>query len=162
MLDAILMRLYAPYSGRFAAALGGRASFASLAGFVVSLAGAGLIARHFIWTGLSVFALGLVLSALVQRAAPPALDLLFTAVCFASLPFAFALDNPDRAVALIFLSFALTTAMVARVISGPGLIGATELLLLFVFLAIIPGGLVAYLAGILCFVSAGWAARRIG
>ncbi len=156
MIVSILQRFFAPSLERLAGRLRGRGRLLSITAFVVSLAGAALIARHFVWAGLGIFALGLVLGAVAERTP---LDFLFAAVRSGAIVFAFALDNPERAVSLIFLLFGLSAEAVARTRLGPGLIGEGELLLVFVLLAVFPGGLVAYLTGILCFVSAG--SRRI-
>ncbi len=166
MLDTVFRRLGAPLldrlAGSLAGSLAGRGQVVSLVGFVVSLAGAALISRHFAGIGLIFFALGSVLAALAARLEPQPLGFLFAAVSFAAIPFAFALASPQRALSLIFLLFGMTVEAVARARLGPGFIGEGELLLVFVLLAIFPGGLVAYIAGVLCFVSAGSAARRIG
>ena len=159
MIDPILQRFCAPYRERLGGAFEGRERLLSLAAFLIGLAGAALIARHFVWAGLGVFVLAVVLAA-IPRAAQP-LDFLFAPVRSAAMVFAFALDNPERAVSLIFLLFGLCAVAVARTRLGPGVIGEGETLLLLVLLALFPGGLVAYLAGILCFVAVGWATRRI-
>lgn len=161
MIDPILGRFCAPLLDRFAVPFRGRGALASYLAFGVSLAGAALISRHFVWIGLGVFALSLVLAAIAARQPQP-LDFLFTAVRFAIMPFAFALDSPERAVCLIFLLFGMTADAVARTRLGPGLLGAGEYFLLFALLAVFPGGLVAYVAGILCFVSVGVVTRRMG
>jgi hypothetical protein len=161
MIDPILGRICAPLLDRLVVPLRGRGPLLSGAGFLVCLAGAALIARHCVWLGLGVFAAGLVLDALATRLGPQPLDFLLAAVRFAAMPFAFALDTPERAIALIFLLFGMTVEAVARTRLG-SILGAGEFLLLFVLLALIPGGLVAYGAGLLCFVAAGFASARRG
>ncbi len=76
----------------------------------------------------------------------------------AGIAFAFALAEPDRALAAMFLMFGL----VARTASdtgatSPGLIGKTELFIAFAAACLFPQwfSVIAYLVGILCFVSAG-------
>jgi hypothetical protein len=160
MIDRLLERYCAPLLGRFAVSLSGRGQWLSLSALIISLVGAALISRHLVWIGLGVFALSLGLAAVAARQPQP-LDFLFAAVRFAALPFAFALDSPERAVSLIFLLFAMTVEAVARTRLGPGVLGAGEWFLIFVLLAVFPGGLVAYGAGVLCFVSVGVASRRI-
>ncbi|MDR3527891.1 MAG: hypothetical protein P4L57_11475 [Rhizomicrobium sp.] len=158
MIDPILQRFSAPYIERFAGVIEKRGTLLSLAAFLISLAGAALVTRHFVWAGLGVFALGVVLGALSRQP----LDFLFAPVRSAAMVFAFALENPERAVSLIFLLLGFSAVAVVRTRLGPGLIGEGEALLLFVLLAFFPSGLVAYGAGILCFVAVGWATRRIG
>ncbi|HJW41402.1 MAG TPA: CDP-alcohol phosphatidyltransferase family protein [Rhizomicrobium sp.] len=74
-------------------------------------------------------------------------------VAAAGIPFAFALAQPDRALAAMFLLLGL----VARSAADDVRFGKTEIFVAFALACIFPDwfSIVAYVVGILCFVSAG-------
>jgi hypothetical protein len=76
-----------------------------------------------------------------------------------SLPFAFALADPSRAVAASFLTLSLLVLNSANSprSSKPQLIESTELFLAFAIVCVMPQwfGLAAYIFGVLCFLSTG-------
>ena len=162
MLDAVLERLVAPVLDRFAGPVGGRAKILELASFCLGLAAVPLIARHFVWIGLAVFALARILAAIAARAWPSDLTEVYAAVAFAALPFAFVLEAPVRALPAVFLMFGLAANAASSLKFGRGLIGSVELVILFVLAALLPAwfGLIAYVGGVLCFVAAGVSASR--
>jgi len=156
MLDTLLLKVFAPLLDRLVRP--GSGPVLSLVSFLITIGGAALIARHWVWLGFAVFALGCIGAAIAAREAPFAWAPVFEAVSFAAVPFALALHCPQQAVSLIFLLFGMMAAWAARLQFGRSLMGATELLISFVLLSIWP--VAAYAAGVLCFVSAG--ASRIG
>ncbi len=98
-----------------------------------------------------------------QGAAPfgAYLDLVLSVTAAAGIAFAFALAEPDRALAAMFLMLGLVarTAALAGTAApwAPSLIGKTELFLAFALACLLPDrfSLIAYLVGTLCFVAAG-------
>jgi len=102
----------------------------------------------------------------VARAEGPApfgayLDTVLSLTAGAGVAFAFALAEPDRALAAMFLMFGLVartasdTGAASPIVTG--LIGKTEFFVAFAVACLFPQwfSIVAYLVGILCFVSAG-------
>ena len=77
----------------------------------------------------------------------------------AGLAFAFALAEPDRALAAMFLMLGLVarTAVLAETPAGWPLVGKAELFLAFALACLFPAwfSILAYAVGILCFVAAG-------
>ena len=162
MLDAVLEKLFVPVLDRLADPVGGRAKLLELVSFCLSLAAAALIARHFVWIGLALFALARILACVVARKSVSNLTEVYAAVAFAALPLAFVLEAPVRALPAVFLMFGFAANAAASLKFGRGLIGSTELLILFVLAAFFPAwfGLIAYVGGVLCFVAAGVSASR--
>jgi phosphatidylglycerophosphate synthase len=82
------------------------------------------------------------------------LDRLLSTVAAAGMPFAFALAEPDRALAAMFLLLGLVVRVAA---DGARLVGKTEIFVALALACLFPGwfSVVAYGLGILCFVSAG-------
>ncbi|MEI9992120.1 MAG: CDP-alcohol phosphatidyltransferase family protein [Rhizomicrobium sp.] len=91
------------------------------------------------------------------------LDLVLSVIAAAGIAFAFALAEPDRALAAMFLMLGLVarTATLAGTFAvtpwAPSLIGKTELFLAFALACLLPDrfSIIAYLVGTLCFVAAG-------
>jgi hypothetical protein len=121
-----------------------------------------LIARHFVWIGLAVFAVGRVIAAVAASGGGSDLKEIYRAVAFAALPFAFVLDAPVRALPAVFLMFGLAADAAVAVKFGRSPVGAAALLILFVLACVFPAwfGLIAYAGGVLCFVAAGVEASR--
>jgi hypothetical protein len=162
MLDTVLEKIFAPALDRCAVLIGGKARILELVAFCISLAAVLLIARHFVWIGLAVFVVGQIIGAAAARAGGSGLADIYRAVAFAALPFAFVLDAPVRALPAVFLMFGLAANGAVSVKFGRSLIGAAELLILFILAGALPAwfGLIAYAGGVLCFVAAGVEASR--
>src|ERR1043165_5454151 len=116
MLDAAIRTLIDPPLARAAARLAPfapRADAVTLLGFVLGLAAAAAIARHFYLAGLVLFVLNRTCDGLdgaLARAAKPTdlgafLDIALDFIVYAAIPFAFALADPSRALAACFLVF---------------------------------------------------------
>jgi hypothetical protein len=159
MLDALLARLSAPVRNAIAPLFASRGNSLELVLFCLALTGAALIAHHWVFAGLVLFALARIFA---SAAAPSGVAAVCGAVAFAALPFAFALEAPVRALPALFLIFALSAVSAARLKLGAKLIGETELFLLFLATALFPDwfGPIAYVGGVLCFVATGVAAAR--
>jgi phosphatidylglycerophosphate synthase len=182
MLDALLRShiepVLAPATARIAAA---RLSVSSLrtVGFVLGIGALPYIGHRAYLFGLGLIALGRLFEAAagaVARARGESafsshlgrvLDLLWTA----SFPFAFALGQPDRALAAMFMLIGLvarTASLTAAqepnggpagivLEAGANLLGKTELFIAFALACFFPDwfSIIAYLVGMLCFVMAG-------
>jgi phosphatidylglycerophosphate synthase len=176
MFDPILKRLAAPALARGAQPLGRfGADLVSLLGFAVGIAVIPAIARHAYLLGLALLLLNRLIDALDGAVARQTratgrgafLDMTFDLIVFAGLPFAFALADPSHALAAVFLTFAIAASGTASVFLNQqgwpiaGFIGRimedTELTFAFAVACIMPAwfGIVAYIAGALCFLTAG-------
>jgi phosphatidylglycerophosphate synthase len=189
MFDAAIRRLIDPPLARAAARLAAfapRADVVTSLGFVLGLAAAVAIARHFYLTGLALFVLNRLCDGLdgaLARAAEPTdlgafLDVALDFIVYAAIPFAFALADPSRALAVCFLifsfiatsatflSFAIFAAKrgLTTDLRGQkslyylgGLTEGTETFLAFAIACIRPDwfSAIAYVFGALCFVTAG-------
>jgi hypothetical protein len=162
MMDALVEKTCAPVLDRCAVRVADRAGILELVSFCVCLAAVPLIARHLVWIGLAVFVLGRFVAAVAARARESNLTDIYRAVAFAALPFAFVLDAPVRALPAVFLMFGLAANAAVTVKFGRSLVGASELLTLFILASALPAwfGLIAYAGGVLCFVAAGVEASR--
>lgn len=189
MLDAPIRRLIDPPLARIAAAmapLGVSANTLTVAGFAFGLTGAGLIA-----TGNFLWALGFIL---LNRAADGLdgavarrngttdlgafLDISLDFVFYASVPFAFALAQPEDALPAAFLLFAFMAPAatflafaifaqkrgIATDLRGKksfyylgGLSEGTETFLAFAIMCLWPGlvDVVCYVYGVMCFITGG-------
>ena len=156
MLDALLSRVF----GRALGATGSRLGALPLAliAFSVGLAAVALIALHLYWVGLAAFLTSRIVWSLATHgrgtfAAAPVLE----AVNFAGIPFGFALADPAVALAAVLMMFALSAQATGKLKFGAGWVASAELSVAFAIACIFPGrfGLVAYIASVLCFVSAG-------
>jgi hypothetical protein len=181
MLDAPLRRLCAPVLTSAGARLPGlraRGDMASMVAFAVGLAAIPALAAQHYWIGLALILLNRLIGALGDAVAARAtgrgafLDMTFDLIVFAGLPFGFALGDPSHALAACFLVFAIA-ASGASVVSFNvqatsstggivfGYVGRimedSELTLAFAAACIMPGwfGIIAYVAGVLCFLTAG-------
>ena len=87
------------------------------------------------------------------------LDHVLSLIAAAGIAFAFALAEPDRALAAMFLMLGLVarTAALTGAPTAGLLVGKTELFLAFAVACVFPAwfSIVAYLVGIACFVAAG-------
>lgn len=167
MLDTVLRQLFAVPLDRLTALLAQRFSNArwpAVTGFAVALAGAAAIAHHWLWPGLILFAIGRVLCAVSARldGAVPSQLSVFSAVNLASLPLAFAFDDPARALSALFLTFALAGHGAAQAVFRNTVIGESEFLVILALVACFPNlfGLAAYGMGVAYFVSTGVAVAR--
>jgi len=183
MLDAPLRKLFTPALARAAGAFARPGADAlTTAGFVVGLAAIPAIATRHSWIGLALLLLNRLFDALDGAVARRTrttnlgafLDRAFDLIVFMGVPFAFALADPSRALAGAFFVFAIAasgaTVLVFEVLAArqgsPGDIVAghlgrlmenTELTLALAIACIAPAwfGIIAYSAGILCFIAAG-------
>ncbi len=168
MLDPILRRrsetALTPAARRLAG-WGIGARMLTLAAFAAGAAGLVVIGHRHYLPGLALLALAGALDALdgpVARlgggSAP--LEQVLSLVLAAAVPFAFALAEPDRALAAMFLMLGLVARAGAATIQPSALgslIGKTELFIAFALACVFPQwfSLIAYAVGILCFVAAG-------
>ena len=152
-LDAPLSRMAAR-----AAALGASGTALLAAGFVLGLLAVPAIGFGRFWIGLALVAVGRA-AALVGRAQAPELAARLAAIFFASLPFAFALADPTRALAATFALFGFVAFLALRRLDV-----TVELIgnLAFAIACAVPGAfsLVAYALGIASFVAVGIALAR--
>jgi phosphatidylglycerophosphate synthase len=176
MFDPILRRLAAPLLARGATPLSAvGADLVSLAGFAVGIAVIPAIARHAYGVGLVLLLLNRLIDALDGAVARQTratgrgafLDATLDLIVFTGVPFAFALAEPSHALAAVFLVFAIAASGAASVFlnaqgwSVAGFVGRimedTELTLAFAIACLMPAwfGIVAYVAGALCFLTAG-------
>lgn len=188
MLDPLIRR----YASRLLAAptvriqaLGASRVMLTVAGFMVGVAAVPAIARHAYFFGLVLIAAGRLADAAASAVTLPkppepfgvylrqVLDMTWTA----SVPFAFALAQPDRALAAMFLMLGLTARAAAltsdaklpgRLVDavgfGAGLIGKFEIFVAFALACIFPDwfSIVAYGLGMLCFVMTGFRVALAG
>jgi phosphatidylglycerophosphate synthase len=168
MLDAILSRYLAPRLAPSAAGLSRTvsANVLTVTAFVCGAAALPAIGykKYFLALGLLVLRGALdVLDGAVARVAGPSrmgttLDRVLDLVMTAAVPFAFALAQPDRALAAMLLMLGLV-ARAGAVTSGEGraLIGKSELFVGFALACLFPDrfSIIAYVLGVLCFIAAG-------
>jgi len=177
MLDAILRRntesVLAPAAARLAT-LGVRANALTLAAFAGGVAALLAIAHRDYLAGLGFLLLGRLLDGLdgpvARREGPTAggayLDTTLDFLAGAAVPFAFALAQPDRALAAMFLMLGLVAragALIGQVRLGAvagqlaTLIGKTELFAAFALACLFPNwfSIIAYAVGIACFIAVG-------
>jgi phosphatidylglycerophosphate synthase len=178
MLDAPLRKLIDPPLARMAAgliALGVSADALTVAGFVLGLAALPDIATRHYWTGLALIFLSRLFDGLDGAVARRTrstelgayLDAALDFILDASVPFAFALADPGRALAALFLLFGFvasgsTFLAFAATRRGPaagpvGLSDASQTTIAFALACVFPDwfGVVAYVLGVSCFVTAG-------
>lgn len=134
------------------------------AGFVLALASVPLIASGHSWFALPVLFSGLVLMALGMtgpRARESGLSAALILVVLAALPFAFALNDPVRALAATFLLFAMIAGGAASLFANAdrslAVVDTALCTGAFVLACLFPSwfSLIAYVLGLLCFVAAG-------
>ncbi|HEY2071749.1 MAG TPA: CDP-alcohol phosphatidyltransferase family protein [Rhizomicrobium sp.] len=185
MLDQPLRTLATPVAQRGAAFLAGRgagADMVSVIGFFVGLAAIPTIATHHYWAALGLIVLNRLVDALDGAVARQSrasgrgafLDMILDLIVFAGLPFGFALADPSRALAASFFIFAIAASQASAVFFNAlasregsqgvvifGYVGRlmedSELTLAFVIACLMPQwfSLIAYIAGVLCFLTAG-------
>jgi phosphatidylglycerophosphate synthase len=181
MFDPVLKKLSAPLlvpSSAHLARLSVRADLLTALGFAVGLAAILAIATHNDLIGLGLLLLNRLFDALDGALARQTrvtgrgafLDMTLDMIVFAGLPFAFALADPSRALAGAFFIFAIAasgaSAVFFNVLEGRGgslfgyigrIMEDTELTLAFAIACVVPAwfSVVAYVAGALCFVTAG-------
>ena len=154
-LDTALARA----AGR-TAALGVSARLLVLGGFALGLLAIPAIALGRFWIGFALVIAGRA-SALVGRPNAPELAATLAAIVLASLPFAFALADPSRALASCFALFGFVAFVSVRRVDA-----LVELVcaVLFAVACAVPAwfSLIAYALGIACFAAVGATlARRI-
>jgi len=128
----------------------------NIAAFAVSLLALPLIARDYYAAGFAVFLLGRLLAVLVMAETGTRQRMVLDSIVYASVPFAFALADPTRALAACFLLFgfvAVCSVSEPRVRLIDALICAAA----FAIACLVPSwfGVIAYGIGIACFVVTG-------
>lgn len=150
----------APHPREWLSVLRKHAAWTTLAAFLVGLAALPAIGFGRAWLGLALILMSraLAFAASDDGARGTALDLVF----FASLPFAFALADPSRALAATFLLFGFVAAS-AMGERGTHRIDAIVCTLAFAVACAFPGrfSLVAYGLGLACFAVAGVRIARL-
>lgn len=183
MLDALIRRHTSPIlagpTRRFAA-LGLSAQTFRASGYVAAIAALPAIGRRAYLLGLALIALGRVLDmigsaiARMPTGARPAADLehVVELVWTACVPFVFALAEPERALAAMFLMLGLlaraavldarpdvepstTPSLLER---GGQLLGKSEIFIAYALACLFPSwfSMIAYALGIACFVMTGF------
>jgi len=162
MLDALLLKLTGPVLDAVARRLALNALGLAVLGFAIGLAALPVIVMKMYLPGLALFALSRPVSALAAASARQSgqdeiVVTAFDAICFAGVPFAFALADPSRALAAVFLMFGLAARLASALLSTRSLIGNTEILIAVAIACAFPDrfGIVAYVLGVLFFVAAG-------
>jgi len=147
-LDAPLARA----AGR-AGALGLSAGRLLVAGLLIGLLALPAITLGRFWVGFALI-LASRAAALVGRANAPDLAAKLAAIFFASLPFAFALADPTRALAAAFALFGFVAFLSVRRVDRVAELVCT---VLFAVACAVTGwfSLIAYALGIACFAAAG-------
>jgi len=174
MLDSLLSRHAAPRLAPVGARLSTivSASLLILAALAIGALALPMIGYRKYLIALGLLALRAVLDILegaVGRVRRPTqkdtvLDRLFDLILNAAVPFAFALAMPERALAAMFLMLGLVARAGAGTETNEAeLVGRTELFLAYVLACIFPDrfSVIAYVVGVLCFISAGQRVVRI-
>jgi phosphatidylglycerophosphate synthase len=176
MLDSLLRRQFSSFVALPAARLSTRVSANALTvgAFVAGAAALPAIGFRKYLVALGLLAVARALDGLdgpVARARGTSpfgcyLDQVLDLIITAAVPFAFALAEPERALAAMFLMLGLVArAAAAASLPGPmvglpeqnSLIGKTELFVAFALACILPDrfNLIAYVAGVISFLAAG-------
>jgi phosphatidylglycerophosphate synthase len=170
MLDAILRNRSESFLSPLAARLAGwriRADMLTLSAFLLTAVAATDIRYGHTLIALGFLAAARLLDALdgpvARRAGStalgPTLDRVLDLVASATIPFAFALADPSRALAAMVLILGLAIRTVAETVSAPTgpTVGKSEFFIAFAIACVFPDrfSLVAYAVGILCFVVLG-------
>lgn len=174
MLDAVLRRNFEEYLTPVAARLAAwriQADALTASAFVLTAVAVFDIAHQHFYFGLGFLTaarLADVLGGAVARRVGPtafgaALDRLLGAVAAGAVPFAFALAEPDRALAAMFLMLGLVVRAGSDLVQSPRpgqvgfTVGRSELFIGFAAACLFPNwfSMIAYGLGILCFVAAG-------
>ncbi|HVU19310.1 MAG TPA: hypothetical protein VHE09_01160 [Rhizomicrobium sp.] len=133
-------------------------------GFVVALTAVPLIATAHSWLALPALLFGLILSAIGRANASAqvaASSIAFDVIVLAAVPFAFALADPTRALAAVFVLFAMVAAGAAALLANDErkLTPVDEAVCAsaFALACMFPTwfGLIAYVLGLLGFIAAG-------
>lgn len=171
MLDAVLRRNFEEYLAPVAARLATwriQADALTASAFILTAVAVFDIAHQHFYFGLGFLTAARLVDALggavARRAGPTAfgtsLKRLLGAAATGAVPFAFALAEPERALAAMFLMLGLVVKAGAKIVQDakPALsIGKSEFFLAFAAACLFPNwfSLIAYAVGILCFVLAG-------
>lgn len=178
MLDSLIRRLSSPLlagPAQSIASLGVSSDALTTTGFVIGIAALPAITRHAYVLALGLIALSRICDVLGISIArlkgstrsgiylERVLELIWTA----SVPFAFALGQPERALAAMFLMLGLVARAAALsddtrppsgvLAMGAGLLGKTEIFVAYALACIFPGwfSIIAYALGSACFVMTG-------
>lgn len=183
MLDPLIRRYSLPLlaePARRIASLGLGAETLRAAGFVAGIAALPAIGRHAYLLGLGLMTLGRFLDLLggtlarqrAQDQRGPDLEHVVELIWTASVPFMFALAEPERALAAMFLMLGLVAhaAVVGGDLDaqpeglgfalhrGANLVGKGEIFAAYALACVFPSwfSLIAYALGVACFVMAGF------
>jgi len=139
-----------------AAARGVSPAVLNIAAFAVSLLALPLIARDYYAAGFAVFLLGRLLAVLVTAETGTRQRMVLDSIVYASVPFAFALADPARALATCFLLFGFVAVCS---VSEPRvrLIDALICTAAYAIACLVPSwfGVIAYGIWIACFAVTG-------
>jgi hypothetical protein len=164
MLDMLLGKVTEPALAAVARRFPLGAPALAFASFAVGLAALPAIALHYYFPGLALVLISRPFSGLAaatgrQQDETPAYVSVFDAVVFAGIPFAFALADPYRALASVFVMFGLAAQLSSAIVyrQAFGLIGNFEILIAVAIACVFPDrfAIIAYVLGVLCFVAAG-------
>jgi hypothetical protein len=143
-----------------ASALGVSARVLVWGGFGLGLLAIPAIALGRFWIGFALVAVSRA-GALIGRPNAPELAAILAAIALASLPFAFSLADPSRALASCFALFGFVAFVAVRRVDA---LAELACAILFALACAMPGwfSLIAYALGIACFAATGATlARRI-
>ncbi|HEX6897705.1 MAG TPA: hypothetical protein VF146_20635 [Bryobacteraceae bacterium] len=138
------------------AAVGISPAALSVAAFAISLVALPLIAREYYVAGFAIFVLGRLVEVFTAAEAGGRMRLVLDGIVYASVPFAFALADPTRALAACFLLFGfVVVCSVSERRARP--IDALICIVAFAIPCFAPSwfGVIAYGLGIACFVVTG-------
>lgn len=178
MFDALIRRYTSPMltaPAERVAALGVGGDALTTSGFVIGIAALPAIARHAYLLGLGLIALSRVCDVLGVSVAHLKgstrsgiyLERVLEFIWTASVPFAFALAQPDRALAAMYLMLGLvaraaalsdeTTPKSGALAIGAELLGKSETFLAYALACIFPAwfSIISYALGTACFVMTG-------
>lgn len=162
MLDELLRRLTEPVLDALARRIALNAAALAFLGLATGLAALPAIALHYYLPGLALLVLSRPIAGLAAAAARrsergDAVVAVFDAICFAGVLFSFALADPSRAMAAVFLLFGLAARLASELVSTRALIGNFEILIAVAIACFFPNlfPVVAYVLGVLFFVAAG-------
>ena len=164
MLDVLLGKVSEPALDAVARRVPLNAPTLAFASFAVGLAALPAIALHYYLLGFALVVISRPFSGVAAAVARQAdesatYQSVFAAVVFAGIPFAFALADPYRALASVFVMFGLAAQLSSAIVyrQAFGLIGNFEILIAVAIACVFPDrfAIIAYVLGVLCFVAAG-------
>jgi hypothetical protein len=139
-----------------AAAAGISPAALSVAAFAISLLALPLVARGYYAVGFAMFLLRRLVDFFTATEAGGRMHAVLDGIVYASVPFAFALADPTRALAACFLLFGFV-AVCSISEAHARLIDTLVCIMAFAIACVMPSwfGVIAYSLGIVCFVVTG-------